>query len=38
MRDANKILDGKPERERSPGGPRVRWKDNIKVNIGSVRM
>jgi hypothetical protein len=38
MRDAYKILVGKPEREKSLGGPRVRWKDNTEVNLCSVRM
>jgi hypothetical protein len=36
MRNAYKILVGKPEEKRSLGRPRRRWEDNIKTNIGKI--
>jgi len=29
-------LVGKPEGKRSPGRPRHRWEDNIKVNLKEI--
>jgi hypothetical protein len=37
VRNAYKIFFGKPERKRPLGGPRCRWKDNIRIypeNLG----
>jgi hypothetical protein len=34
MRNAYKILVGKPERKRPLGRPRRTWEDNIKIYIG----
>jgi hypothetical protein len=31
------VLVGKPEGKRPPGGPRLRWEDNIKIGIQEVR-
>jgi hypothetical protein len=31
MRNASRILDGKPEKKRLLGRPRRRWKDNIRM-------
>jgi hypothetical protein len=36
MRNAYNILVGKPEGKRSPGRPRHRWEDNIKVNLKEI--
>jgi hypothetical protein len=36
MRNAYKILGGKPERERPIGSPRRVWKDNIKLVLREV--
>jgi len=33
MRNADKILIGKPEAKRSCGRPRHRWKDNMRVDL-----
>jgi hypothetical protein len=33
MRNAYRILDGKPEQKRPLRRPRCRWENNIKVNI-----
>jgi len=33
MRNAYKILVGKPERKRPRGRPRSRWEDNIKMDL-----
>ena len=30
------VLVGKPEGKRPPGGPRRRWKDNIKMDLQEV--
>jgi hypothetical protein len=32
-KNAYKILIGKPEGNRSPGRPRSRWEDNIKMRL-----
>jgi hypothetical protein len=32
-RSVYRVLVGKPEGKRSLGGPRCRWKDNIKVDL-----
>jgi hypothetical protein len=32
MRNAHKIVVGKPERKRPLGRPRRRWEDNIKTD------
>jgi hypothetical protein len=37
MRNANKILIGKPEGKRPLGRPRRRWEDNIKMDLGEIR-
>jgi hypothetical protein len=33
MRNAYKILVGKPEGKRPLGRPRRRWKDNIRIDL-----
>jgi hypothetical protein len=33
MRNAYRILVGKPEGKRPLGRPRRRWKDNIKIDL-----
>jgi hypothetical protein len=33
MRNAYKILVGKPEQKRTFGRPRHRWEDNIKMDL-----
>jgi hypothetical protein len=33
MRNAYKILEGKPEENRLLGSPRQRWKDNRRMNF-----
>jgi len=33
MRNAYKILVGKPEGKRPLGRPRPRWKDNIRMDV-----
>jgi hypothetical protein len=32
-RDVNRALVGKPEGKRTLGGPRLRWEDNIKMDL-----
>jgi hypothetical protein len=34
MRNAYKILVGKPEGKKPLGRPRRRWEDNIRMDIG----
>jgi hypothetical protein len=34
MRNAKKILVGKSEGKRPLGGPKCRWEDNIKMDLG----
>jgi hypothetical protein len=36
MRNAYRLLVGKPERKRPLGRPRRRWVDNIKMNLGEI--
>jgi hypothetical protein len=36
MRNAIKILVGKPEGMRPLGRPRCRWEDNIKMDIRAI--
>jgi hypothetical protein len=36
MRNAYRILVGKPEGERSLGRPRRRWMDNIKMDLREI--
>jgi hypothetical protein len=33
IRNANKILDGKPEGKRPHGRHRRRWEDNIRIDL-----
>jgi hypothetical protein len=33
-RNAYRLLVGKPEGKRSLGRPRIRWEDNIKMDLG----
>jgi hypothetical protein len=35
-RDANRLLEGKPEGKRLLGRPRRRWVDNIRIDLGEV--
>jgi hypothetical protein len=35
-RNAYRILVGKPEGKRPLGGPRRRWVDNIRMDLGKV--
>ena len=35
-RDVNRVLVGNPEGRRSLGRHRLRWKDNIKINLQEV--
>jgi hypothetical protein len=35
-RNAYRILVGKPEGKRPLGGPRYRWVDNIRMDLGEV--
>jgi hypothetical protein len=32
-RGAYRVLDRKPEGKRQLGGPRLRWEDNIRIDI-----
>jgi hypothetical protein len=32
-RDVYRVLVGKPERKRQLGRPRLRWEDNIKMDL-----
>jgi hypothetical protein len=36
MRNAYKLLVGKPEEKRPLGRPRRRWVDNIRMDLGEV--
>jgi hypothetical protein len=36
MRNAYKVLVGKPEGERPVGRPRCRWEDNIRIDLREV--
>jgi hypothetical protein len=36
VRNAYKILFGKPERKRPLGGPRGRWEYNIRVDVREI--
>jgi hypothetical protein len=36
-RDICSVLVGKPERKRPLGRPRLRWEDNIKIDLQEVR-
>jgi hypothetical protein len=36
MRNANKIVLGKPERKRPLGRPRCRWEDNTIMHIREI--
>jgi hypothetical protein len=36
MRNAYRILVGKPKRKRPLGRPRRRWVDNIKMDLGEI--
>jgi hypothetical protein len=36
LRNACKILVGKPERERPLGIPKHRWEDNIKLDLKAI--
>ena len=35
-RGVYRVLVGKPEGKRPPGGPRRRWEDNIKMDLQEV--
>jgi hypothetical protein len=35
-RNAYRLLVGKPERKRPLGRPRLRWVDNIRMDLGEV--
>jgi hypothetical protein len=35
-RNAYRLLVGKPEGKRPLGGPRHRWVDNIRMDVGEV--
>jgi hypothetical protein len=36
MRNAYNILTGRPEGKRLLEGPRHRWKDNIRMELGDI--
>ena len=36
MRGVRKVLAGKPEGKRALGKPRLRWEDNIKIDLQEV--
>jgi hypothetical protein len=36
MRNAYRLLVGKPEGRRQLGRPRLRWVDNIRIDLGGV--
>jgi hypothetical protein len=38
IRNAYKILVGKPEGKRQLGRPRLRWVDNIKMHLREIRL
>jgi hypothetical protein len=35
-RNANRLLEGKPDGKRPLGRPRRRWADNIRMDLGEV--
>jgi hypothetical protein len=35
-REVYKLLVGKPERKRPLGGPRHRWEDGIRMDLGAI--
>jgi hypothetical protein len=35
-RDIYRVLDGRPEGKRPLGRPRLRWKDNIKMDFREI--
>jgi hypothetical protein len=35
-RNVSRLLVGKPERKRPLGRPRLRWVDNIRIDLGEV--
>jgi hypothetical protein len=35
-RKAYRVLVGKPDRKRSLGGPRSRWEDVIRLDLGEI--
>jgi hypothetical protein len=37
MRNAYRLLAGKPEEKRPLGRPRRRWVDNIRMDLGEVK-
>jgi hypothetical protein len=37
-RDVYRVLVGKPEGKRPLGRPRHRWEDNIKMDLGEIRL
>jgi hypothetical protein len=37
-RNAYMILVGKPEKKRPLGRPRCRWEDNIKMDLGDIKV
>jgi hypothetical protein len=37
-RGAYSVLDGRPEGKRPLGRPRHRWEDNIKMDLGEIRI
>jgi hypothetical protein len=36
-KDAQKVLVERPEEKKPLGGPRRRWKDNVKIDLQDVR-
>jgi hypothetical protein len=36
VRNAYSILDGKPEWKRPLGSPRLRWEDNIRMDLRKI--
>jgi hypothetical protein len=36
MRGVYRVLVGKPEGKRPPGGPSLRWENNIKMDLQEV--
>jgi hypothetical protein len=38
MRDAYRVLVGKPERKRPLGRPTLRWEDNIEMDLQEVAL
>jgi hypothetical protein len=35
-RSVYRVLDSRPEGKRALGGPRCRWDDNIKMDLGNI--